>query len=232
MSKINLKEKKIAALLPFKKNSERVPQKNFKLLGDKELYKWILEKLIKMEEIDEVIINTDARKEIENDSIFRSKKINIRDRNTSICGDYISMNEIIKDDLMNSEFEFYVMTHTTNPFLSISTIKKALNKFFIEIENSHHDSLFTVNKIQTRFYKKNGIPFNHNPEILIRTQDLEPLYEENSNLYIFSKKSFLRSNSRIGKNPILYETDKYESIDIDDLQDWEIASLIAKNING
>ena len=80
MSKINLKENKIAALLPFKKNSERVPQKNFKLLGDKELYKWILEKLIKMEEIDEVIINTDARKEIENDSIFRSKKI-IRKQN-------------------------------------------------------------------------------------------------------------------------------------------------------
>ncbi len=192
----------------------------------------MLDKLLEMEEIDQVIINTDARLEIEKGNLVKSKKIKIRDRKQSICGDFISMNEIIKDDLMNSEFDFYIMTHTTNPFLSISTIKKALNKFFFEMKQSKHDSLFTVNKIQTRFYKKNGIPYNHNPAVLMRTQDLEPLYEENSNLYIFSKEGFLRNNSRIGEKPILYETDKYESIDIDDPQDWEIASLIAKNING
>ena len=43
--------------------------------------------------------------------------------------------------------------------------------------------------------------FNHNPNKLQRTQDLESLYEENSNLYIFSKESFINSNSRIGKKP-------------------------------
>ena len=107
---------------------------------------------------------------------MNQKKINIRDRKESICGDFISMNEIIKDDLINTEFDFYIMTHTTNPFLSISTINKALNKFFIEIDQRNHDSLFTVNKIQTRFYRKNGVSYNHNPKNLLCTQDLEPLY--------------------------------------------------------
>ena len=81
--------------------------------------------------------------------------------------------------------------------------------------------------------KKNGKPINHNPKKLIPTQDLEKIYEENSNLYIFSKESFLSSSSRIGKNPILFETPKNESIDIDTNEEWEIAESMAfyKNRN-
>ena len=166
MAQTNFSEKRIAAILPFKKNSERVPNKNFKLLGDKELYKWMLDKLIRMERISQVIINTDARNEIERSNLIESKKIKIRDRKKTICGDFVGMNEIIKDDLLNSEFDFYIQTHTTNPFLSINTINLALDKFFNEIDNNNNDSLFAINKIQTRFYKKNGIPLNHNPKIL------------------------------------------------------------------
>ena len=46
---------------------------------------------------------------------------------------------------------------------------------------------------------KNGKPYNHDPNKLIRTQDLEPLYEENSGFYIFTKNSFKNANNkRIG----------------------------------
>ena len=84
-----------------------------------------------------------------------------------------------------------------------------------------------MNPIQTRFYTKSGKPINHNPKELIPTQDLEVMYEENSNLYIFSKESFLSTNSRIGKTPILFEMPITESCDIDTKEDWEIAESIA-----
>ena len=87
--------------------------------------------------------------------------------------------------------------------------------------------MFTVNKYQTRFYKEDATPINHDPENLIRTQDLDPWYEENSNLYIFSKESFEKSHARIGPNPILFETPTTESQDIDNNIDWRIAEIMA-----
>ena len=115
------------------------------------------------------------------------------------------------------------MTHTTNPLLTSKTISNAINVF---LNQSDHDSLFTVNKIQTRFYDKNVTPINHDPDNLIRTQDLPTWYEENSCLYIFSKQSFCKTNARIGSYPMMYPISKNEAVDIDDMDDWNMAEAI------
>jgi CMP-N-acetylneuraminic acid synthetase len=81
--------------------------------------------------------------------------------------------------------------------------------------------------LQTRLYKKDGVALNHDPNILKRTQDLDPVYEENSNLYLFTRESFAQTNARIGKNPILFETPKMESVDIDDEHSWVLALALA-----
>jgi len=90
-----------------------------------------------------------------------------------------------------------------------------------------HDSLFTVNKVQTRFYREDGSAVNHDPARLLRTQDLEPWFEENSCLYYFSRESFKKTRARIGKNPIMMETPPLESLDIDEPHDWEMVSALA-----
>ena len=121
------------------------------------------------------------------------------------------------------------MTHTTNPFLSASSIEKSIEIFKNKSRNNKIDSIFTVNKIQERFYDKNTNPINHNPKVLSRTQDLEPWYKENSNLYLFTKKSFKSTNARIGKKPFMLETEDYESIDIDTPSDWDLAEILRKH---
>jgi CMP-N-acetylneuraminic acid synthetase len=87
--------------------------------------------------------------------------------------------------------------------------------------------VFTVNKFQARFYRADGSAVNHDPNNLVRTQDLEPWFEENSNLYIFSAESFAATNARIGKRPLMLEIDKTESVDIDDQQSWDLAEAVA-----
>ena len=90
--------------------------------------------------------------------------------------------------------------------------------------------MFGVTKVQTRFYDKDAKPINHNPQELLRTQDLEPLYEENSNFYIFSKESFKNSdNKRIGLKPKIFEVNKLEAVDIDEPEDFILAELLYKN---
>ena len=71
-------------------------------------------------------------------------------------------------------------------------------------------------------------PVNHNPVILQQTQDLAPFYEENSLFYIFNSSDFLKTQSRVGKNPYFFETTFPENIDIDWETDWELAECMIK----
>lgn len=215
------------ALLPMKANSQRVKGKNFRPLHSKPLFQWILDSLLAIESIEAVVINTDARHILAENGLVEGGRVKIRDRKSELCGDLVSMNLILADDIAAIEADTYLMTHTTNPMLSAETIGAALAAYEKGVAEGAADSLFTVNKIQTRFYRADGSPVNHDPENLIQTQDLEPWFEENSNLYIFSRDSFAKTNARIGKTPILFEMDAMEAVDIDTPEDWALAEAIA-----
>jgi len=222
--------RKIIALLPMKAHSERVKGKNFRNFNGKPLFKWVLNSLLKLDEISLVIINTDARDILLKNGLKETDRILIRDRKSEICGDTVSMNLILADDVANVPADIYLMTHTTNPLLNTKSIRSALAKFIEAQSAGTADSLFTVNRFQTRFYRKDASPINHDPNNLIRTQDLEPWYEENSNLYIFTSDSFAATGARIGLKPMMCETPKLESIDIDGQSDWDLAKISARYI--
>jgi len=218
---------KITLLLPMKGNSERVPNKNLKLFNGKPLFHAIIDKLITSKFINEVIINTDS--DLIADSAIKSFKdfVHINKRPKNIQGDYVSMNKIIEYDLNNSDSNIYIQTHSTSPLLSIKSLDSAIEKMISK--SIDFDSIFSVTKIQTRFYDKNGNPFNHDSKELLRTQDLEPLFEENSGFYIFTKDSFKNAdNKRIGLRPLMFEIDKIEAIDIDEPSDFIIAETLHK----
>ncbi len=216
----------VTALLPMKAHSQRVQGKNFRNFLGKPLFQWILDTLLSIETIDRIVINTDAVNLLLQNGLQLNERILLRERKTELCGDFVSMNKVLEDDVMNVQSDYYLMTHTTNPLLSSKTIRKAL-KAFLENEKNY-DSLFTVNKFQTRFYRADGSAVNHDPNNLIRTQDLETWYEENSNLYIFTKESFLKTHARIGKKPLLFEVPRMESVDIDDQEGWDLAERLGR----
>lgn len=216
---------KIKALLPMKENSERVPNKNMRSFNGFPLYHAVIKSLLASKYITHVVINTDSEI-IKKDAKDNFKdKIIIIDRPIEIQGDYISMNNIIEYDLNHLEGEHFIQTHSTNPLLKAETIDAAIVIYFGNLKK--FDSVFSVTKLQTRLYDKNAKPINHNPEELLRTQDLEPLYEENSNFYIFSKKSFQDAkHKRIGLKPIIFEVNKLEAVDIDEPEDFKLAELL------
>ena len=220
-------ENRCVALLPMKAHSQRVAGKNFRLFAGKPLYRWILDTLLSTKSVSSVVINTDARELLRSHGLVESEKIIIRDRHPELCGDEVSMNRILADDIESVPSDFYLMTHTTNPLLTNETIERAFKRFRRAIEENTGDSLFSVNCHKTRFYQKDGSPINHDPENLIPTQELETWYEENSNLYLFTESSFKKTGSRIGTKPVLFETPRMESSDIDDMTEWKIAEVLA-----
>jgi CMP-N-acetylneuraminic acid synthetase len=216
----------IAALIPMKANSERVPNKNLRLFNGSPLYHAIVKALIKSKYISNIIVNTDSvaiKKDIENNFPF----IKIINRHLSLQGDFVSMNSIIESDISVISADYFIQTHSTNPLLTTATLDSSI-EFFLN-NSIKYDSVFSVTKLKSRFYWENGDPINHNPKELLRTQDLDPIFEENSNFYIFSKESFQKAGSkRIGLKPLMVEVDKLEAIDIDEIQDFTIAELLYK----
>ena len=218
---------RLVALLPMKANSSRVPRKNFKEIAGKPLARWILDTLVSIELIDKIVINTDAIEELADIDIrngAHNGRIIVRQRPSELRGDTVSMNKIIANDLTFINAENYLMTHTTNPLVSQETVRKAIGAFHDGL--GAHDSLFSVNRHQTRFYDRHSNPINHDPDNLVQTQDLEPYFEENSCLYLFSKSSFETTNARIGQKPMMMEIPKVEAIDIDEPDDWILAEKL------
>ena len=215
--------RKVTALLPIKDHSERVKGKNFREFCGKPLYHHILATLDKTYAVDEILVDTDSPRVIL-EAPKLSAKVRVIERPAELRGDLVSMNRIIEHDLTQSTGEVYLQTHATNPLLRSETIALALRAF---VEQESCDSLLTVNEYHSRFYVADGRPVNHDPENLIRTQDLPPLFEENSCLYVFTKESFAVKGRRIGAKPIMYPTPAMESVDIDDEFAFRLAELLA-----
>lgn len=219
-----MKKPSITALLFMKGHSERVPGKNLRHFFGKPLLYWILKTLDDSEWITSIIINTDSEEIAEESKKYFDVKIHMRpDYLLTITSN--EANQIMEYDIENSDSEIYLQTHSTNPLLREETINSAIEAF---IDQEEHDSLMSVTSLQSRFYWPDGSGINHDPKKLIKTQELSPVYEENSCIYMFSRETFLKNKNRIGNNPLLYPIDPIEAVDIDEESDFLIAESIKK----
>lgn len=218
---------KIVALVPMRHHSQRVPGKNIRPLAGKPLFEYILQALSVCPEIAEIVVDTDSSV-IADALATRFPNVRVLERPLHLRGDNVPMNEILVYDTSQVEADFYLQTHSTNPLLSSATIQLAI-KTFLE-HYPAYDSLFSVTRVQTRLWDQLCRPINHNPAILLQTQDLPPVYEENSNIYIFTRQLLLARRNRIGERPLMFEIDAAEALDIDTELDFKFAEVMVKHL--
>ncbi len=214
---------KIVALVPMRHHSERVPGKNYRLLAGKPLYHHILQTLRQVPEIDQVVVDTDSPIVIEGmQKDFPEMQTLVRPEH--LRADSMPMNEILLYDTAQAPADFYLQTHSTNPLLKAETISAAIRAL---VDNyPAYDSLFSGTRMQTRLWDQLGRAINHNPTILLRTQDLPPVYEENSCIYLFTRSTLESRRNRLGDRPFLFSMEASEAWDIDEELDFQIADLI------
>lgn len=214
---------KIVALVPMRHHSVRVPEKNFRLIAGKPLYHFIISTLSNVKEIDQIVVDTDSPKIIEGFNHY-FPKVKVIERPENLRADTVPMNEILLHDIEKVKGDLYLQTHSTNPLLKSATISNAINQLIANMPA--YDSLFSVTKVQTRFWDQLTKPINHNPSILLRTQDLPPIFEENSCIYLFKKETLVEHRNRIGERPLMFEIDRSEAFDIDEELDFLLADLM------
>ena len=216
---------KLVALVPMRHHSQRVPGKNYRELAGKPLYQHIIETLLAVTAVDEIVVDTDSEP-VMNGLRKDFPQVKIINRPEHLRADDMPMNEILIHDTEQFPADFYLQTHSTNPLLKAETISDAIQAF----KNNYPklDSLFSVTRWQSRFYDKDGNALNHNPRELIQTQDLPPMYEENSCIYIFNRENLIAKRHRISDNPLMFEISRLEAVDIDEESDFQIANILMK----
>jgi len=215
---------KITALVPMKGHSERVPHKNVRPLMGKPAFHWIMETLSKSKYITEILVNTDS-KEIAESASTNFDKVKVLERPDFLLGDMVSIQPLIEYDIEQTSAEYFLQTHSTNPLLTVESVDRAIEAFFAQTE---HDALFSVTEVKQRYYWPDGTGINHDPKHLIRTQDLEPIFHENSCFYIFSKETNHKIKSRLGSKAMMFPINELEAADIDDMEDFYWAEFLLK----
>lgn len=213
----------IKALLFMKGDSERVPKKNVKSFCGRPLLQWIMDTLSRSRYIEEIVLNTDDEEIARLATEHHDVTIHMRpDYLLTITSNEAS--QLMAHDLSLTEGEFFLQTHSTNPLLKTETVDRAIETYFENLDR--HDSLFSLTPLQKRFFRENGEAVNHDPKNMIKTQELPYIYEENSCIYIFSRRVFEEGGSRIGRYPMMFPMDPYESVDIDEPMDFSIAEAL------
>jgi len=208
--------------------SQRVPGKNYRPLAGKPLYQHIIETLLAVKEISKLVVDSDSPPVIE--GLQRDfPQVQIIDRPEHLRLNTTPMNEILLYDTSLLEADYYLQTHSTSPLLRPETISKAIQTFLADYPM--HDSLFSVTRLQTRLYDHYGQALNHDPNILLQTQDLPPVYEENSCLYIFTRAKLSQRRNRLGDQPLMFEINADEAWDIDEELDFAVAEFLMQQRN-
>lgn len=220
---------RIVALVPMRHHSQRVPGKNYRPIAGKPLFHHIVDTLLHVTEIGKIVIDTDSP-DIRESVAKKYPMVEVLERPEHLRADDIPMNEVLLYDSSQYPADLYLQTHSTNPMLTVDSLRSAIR--FMQKNYPAYDSLFSVTRVQSRLYDSLARAINHNPHILLQTQDLPPVYEENSCMYIFTRETIEKRRTRIGDRPYMYELDAIEAWDIDEELDFRIAELILQARQG
>jgi len=210
------------AIVPIKKHSERLPDKNFLKFNGRPLYVYIIETLLKTDL--NIIINTDIpeKKGDRLPGVSQTSRITILERPAALCKADTSINEVINHTLNAfPSITGVFQTHCTNPLLLPETITKAVGAY-------SEGSLISVNRIQDRLYNERGDLLNDSKK-LSNTQDLDIIFKETSTFFIFQRRDFLKCQSRLTRSVSFFELNQIESMDINYLNDFLTAERLYKS---
>lgn len=213
---------KIVATMPIKLNNERLPGKNIKLLGDKPLLCYELNSLLAIQEIDEIYVycsNGDVCK-------YLPEKINFLKRPCELDLPEANFTQIFESFMKKIDADIYIYAHATAPYIEVDTMRECINA----VTSGQYDSAFCAVKIKD-FLWQGGKPVNFDATNIPRSQDLEPIYRETSGVYVFTKEVFTKYRRRIGMNPFIKEVTFRESIDINNVEDFQMAEIFLNKEN-
>ena len=213
----------ITALVPLKRDSRRLPNKNFLKMAGKPLAYHIFNALLKLESVDRVCAFSSSDEFMDKippgvEYIKRDPKLDL---------DSVRGLELLKAFVETVPSDFYILAHATSPFTTAASLQMGVDG----ILSGEYDSALSVSEIKKYFWYDSK-PVNYDINDIVQTQYIQPAVIETSGFYMFAKDDILKRSRRIGDHPLFVPTGIIEGIDIDDLDEFLFARRFQDLLGG
>lgn len=208
---------KIEAIMPIKLVNERCPGKNTRLLGGKPLLQYELNSLKETGLVSNINVFCSDEAIVP----FLPEGVRFVKRPTYLDLPTSNFTQIFDAFMLEHDADIYVYAHATAPYITVDTMKQCIEA----VKSGKYDSAFCAIKLQDYLWQ-DGKPLNFDASNIPRTQDLKPIYQETSGIYVFTREVFKKYRRRIGKKPYVKEVSFKEAVDIDNPEDFDLAEAL------
>ena len=215
-----MSRQKITAIVPVRKGSQRIKNKNLKKFAGKNLLRIKLEMLKKIDIIDNIVVNSDS-----DDALSIASEYGVEQFRRK---DYFASSECNNSDFFhhlaeNTDTDFIMYSPCNAPLILEETYYDFISRFRNGLDRS--ESLTTASLINRHLWL-DGNPINYDPSNAPSTQDLPDIFGLNSGLSLISKDNMIKYRNIVGSKPSFYKLDDYEAVDVDRPIDFEFAEFL------
>lgn len=214
---------KVIAMVPVRAGSNRVPNKNTRPFGKSSLLELKLMLLERVDGITQIIVSTDCEISANIAHKFGAK---VQWRNEYYAGSKITNDQHWYHIADTTPGEIVFLAQVTSPLLRVSSMQSALNAF---LNSNTHDSINSVSA-EKKFLWEKGRPINYDINLTPKSQDLPDIVSLNFAISVVKREIMMKRKNVVGYNPSFFELDKVESMDVDDLVDFNVAELMYKEL--
>tara|TARA_R110000803_G_scaffold176202_1_gene238688 strand:+ start:329 stop:1024 length:696 start_codon:yes stop_codon:yes gene_type:complete len=230
--------KNLAIIVPIRKGSSRIKDKYKVMIGDRSITHNKFEQLAKLCEMiripkNKVFVSTDA---VDVAGLAKEYGFTVHERSDFYSsGHMATFSELVVHLVQEAEkvieFDEVLWTYPVTPLFDEHQYYSAIMKYNDKVSHSNkYDSLVSVNILNEYFWYK-GKPLNYTGDKEhIYSQELEPLIRVNNACYMAPKQTMLDKEYFLGDVPYFFDTPKMLSVDIDTLEDLELANNIIKTL--
>lgn len=230
---------KVLAVVIARAGSKGIKEKNLQDINGKPLVAHIISSAVKASaDIPfEVVLSTDCTK-IQTTGIKAGANAPFL-RPKELAGDHIESLPVVQhavnyfEDHFGITYDYVIYLQPTAPLTRPKDISHCLQTL---IDNKHMDSVVAITKVSTHPFKmkrllEDGRIVNYIDqgfEDMRPRQELPPVYRRAGSIYASKRDVIMKQNTLVGNKCIGFEVPSYTAIDIDTLEDLELARLLHK----
>ena len=215
---------KITAVIPVRKGSQRVKDKNLRPFAGTSLLEVKIKALLQVPEIDSIVVNTNSEAAIEFvEEEYAGTKVTYHRREEYYASSQCSGSDFFKHLGEVTDTDIFIYAPCTSPFVKPETVSACIKKFLED--NGEHDCVSTVSSVK-EFLWLDGKAINYDPLNAPNSQNLPDVVALNFGTTVVRREDLINNHIIIGKKPNFVMTSDIEAVDIDTPLDFYIAEQL------
>jgi len=210
--------KEITAIVPVRKGSVRVKNKNIRPFGESSLLELKIKQLKKVSGISEIVVSSDCEKMLE---IAKKMGVVCHQREEYFASSTATNSEFFENLGSVSNSENIMYSPVTCPFISLETYNECINVF------NACDNVVTVSPVKHHLWL-NDKPLNYDIRNSPNSQDLPNIYAITYGVCLIGRNDLLEYKNIVTDTPHFKVLDEIESVDIDTEFDFLVAEKLFK----